>query len=152
MNKHDLKAAAIVQAAFRNGNVMDAHRAHDGAVVLVTGGQAAAAASVVDKVVKESEAAQAQAAEELRAEASTRLVKHRDAILRLLLNDLVAAGQLEHADPYGLDAEGILKGFTFEDGAMEYEVNGKVIVTFGKPTVAFDAEFMNVLQQYRVAL
>lgn len=159
MNKHDRKAAAIVQAAFAKGEVLEARRTHDGAVMVSLPGRSAAAAAtdaIVAGAAREAETEaqkeQQEAHRALSEEASVRLVKHRDAILRQLLNDMVAAGQLAHADPYGLDTAGILKGFTYEDGAIEYEVNGKVLVTFNKPTVAFDAEFMNIAQTYRVAL
>lgn len=153
MNEHDKKAAEIVRKAFTEGRVMQAARADDGAVMIYVGqGAGAAAAAAVDKAVRESTQAEAQAARELSDEASRRLVRHRDAMLRMLLGDLHAAELVPSADPHELDASGILKGFTYEDGAMEYEINGKVIVTFSRPTVAFDDEFMNVMQQYRVAL
>lgn len=150
MNIHDLMAAQIVRDAF------EAKKVPEAAAGLVV--RATAAAGIRQPVAAEPEPVQAQPqqtaspADELARQAAARMSSQYDGIITSLLKERVVAGEIDTSDPHALDAAGALKGYRYPDGCSEWELNGKTLIKFWPPDVAFGEGFMHVHQRYVVAI
>lgn len=157
MNQHDLKAAAIVRAAMEVNQTnprpadLPARLRQAGIPRAAQDAVIAATAAGAQQQVQE----QAEVAAELQQEAARRIATYQDGIVRAMLRERLARGELPTDNPHELDQLNRLQKFLLEDsGATRYELDGQELVTFAPAEAGFDGAggFLEVRQVFRVAL
>ncbi len=149
MNPHDRKAAAIVANAFSEGRVLDVRR--NGHTPLAQAASEITKATT-DQVVTES--AVLAAVDEITRQAQRRVDEHQRAVVLALARE-----RFPDLDAFTFaDLEDRLNGFDYPpsetyQGFREYELDGKPLVQFFAPEVAFEdppSTAMLVNLRYRI--
>jgi hypothetical protein len=158
VNKHDLIAANIVAGALESQKLPPAARRAVGRALGLVQAKPPSPTpeALVGPGMNPKETAAISPSDELAQEAQRRIASQYDAIITNLLKERMEAGEIDTSDPRALDAAGHLKQFGYPDGRTEYDLNGKTLVSFWPPEVAFEEEgersFMLVNQRYRIAV